>query len=150
MDFEMIINLVFVALIPALVVLTNIFTNIVKGFGAPFADHAAVVAPIVAELLTLLATIAYLDITGTAMTWYWIAGGIAVGGIVAYVAMNGYDGLYEDLLKHLHGLAGKSSGNVYDRRPQISARRRASKLRNLSADVPRCRSSCQGDRDGAR
>jgi hypothetical protein len=54
----------------------------------------------------------YLDITGTAMTWYWIAGGIAVGGIVAYVAMNGYDGLYEDLLKHLHGLAGKSSGNV--------------------------------------
>ena len=48
MDFEMIINLVFVALIPALVVLTNIFTNIVKGFGAPFADHAAVVAPIVA------------------------------------------------------------------------------------------------------
>ena len=106
MDFEMIINLVFVALIPALVVLTNIFTNIVKGFGAPFADHAAVVAPIVAELLTLLATIAYLDITGTAMTWYWIAGGIAVGGIV------GYDGLYEDLLKHLHGLAGKSSGNV--------------------------------------
>lgn len=92
--------------------LTNIFTNIVKGFGAPFADHAAVVAPIVAELLTLLATIAYLDITGTAMTWYWIAGGIAVGGIVAYVAMNGYDGLYEDLLKHLHGLAGKSSGNV--------------------------------------
>ena len=112
MDFEMIINLVFVALIPALVVLTNIFTNIVKGFGAPVADHAAVVAPIVAELLTLLATIAYLDITGTAMTWYWIAGGIAVGGIVAYVAMNGYDGLYEDLLKHLHGLAGKSSGNV--------------------------------------
>lgn len=46
------------------------------------------------------------------VTPYWIAGGIAVGGIVAYVAMNGYDGLYEDLLKHLHGLAGKSSGNV--------------------------------------
>lgn len=59
-----------------------------------------------------LNTSRYLDITGTAMTWYWIAGGIAVGGIVAYVAMNGYDGLYEDLLKHLHGLAGKSSGNV--------------------------------------
>mgnify|MGYP000827202149 CR=1 FL=1 len=54
----------------------------------------------------------YLDITGTAMTWYWIAGGVAIGGIVAYVAMNGYDGLYEDLLKHLHGLAGKSRDNV--------------------------------------
>ena len=108
MDFNMIINLIFVALIPALVVLTNIFTNIVKGFGSVFAYHAAVVAPVVAELLTLLATIAYLDITGTAMTWYWIA----VGGIVAYVAMNGYDGLYEDLLKHLHGLVGTSGDNV--------------------------------------
>lgn len=41
------------------------------------------------------------------MTWYWIAGGAAIGGVVAYVAMNGYDGLYEDLLKYLHGLVGK-------------------------------------------
>ncbi len=107
MNFEMLLNMVFVLLIPALVVLTNIFTNIFKGFGKFFADRAAVVAPIVAEILTLLATVAYLDITGTAMTWYWIAGGAAIGGVVAYVAMNGYDGLYEDLLKYLHGLVGK-------------------------------------------
>lgn len=92
--------------LPLLVALTNMLTNVFKGLCAVFADHAKVVAPIVAELLTLMATAAYLEIFSVASTWYWYAGGAVSGLVVAYVAMNGYDGLYEDLIKHLKGLAG--------------------------------------------
>lgn len=97
--------------LPLLVALTNMLTNVFKGLCAVFADHAKIVAPIVAELLTLMATAAYLEIYSVASTWYWYAGGAVAGLVVAYVAMNGYDGLYEDLIKHLKGLAGGANGN---------------------------------------
>lgn len=97
--------------LPLLVALTNMLTNVFKGLCAIFADHAKVIAPIVAELLTLMATAAYLEIFSVAATWYWYAGGAVAGLVVAYVAMNGYDGLYEDLIKHLKGLAGGANGN---------------------------------------
>ena len=92
--------------LPLLVVLTNMLTNVIKGLNGLFADHAKIIAPLAAEILTLLATAAYLQIYNVAATWYWYAGGVVAGGVVAYVAMNGYDGLYEDLIKHLKGLAG--------------------------------------------
>ena len=92
--------------LPLLVALTNMLTNVFKGLCAVFAYHAKVVAPIVAEILTLMATAAYLEIFSVPSTWYWYAGGAVAGLVVAYVAMNGYDGLYEDLIKHLKGLAG--------------------------------------------
>lgn len=92
--------------LPLLVALTNMLTNVIKGLCTVFADHAKLVAPLVAEALTLAATAAYLEIFSVAATWYWFAGGAVAGLVVAYVAMNGYDGLYEDLIKHLKGLAG--------------------------------------------
>lgn len=92
--------------LPVLVVLTNMVTNVIKGLCEIFADHAKIVAPVVAELLTMLATAAYLEIFSVAATWYWYAGGAIAGAVVAYVAMNGYDGLYEDLIKHMKGLGG--------------------------------------------
>lgn len=92
--------------LPLLVALTNMLTNVIKGLCAVFSDHAKLVAPVVAEVLTLAATAAYLEIFRVAATWYWFAGGAVAGLVVAYVAMNGYDGLYEDLIKHLKGLAG--------------------------------------------
>ena len=92
--------------LPLLVVLTNMLTNVFKGLCAVFADHAKLIAPLVAELLTLAATAAYLEIFSVAATWYWYAGGAVAGLVVAYVAMNGYDGLYEDLIKHMKGIAG--------------------------------------------
>ena len=94
--------------LPLLVALTNMLTNVFKGLCAVFAGHAKLIAPLVAELLTLMATTAYLEIFSVAATWYWYAGGAVAGLVVAYVAMNGYDGLYEDLVKHLKGLAGGS------------------------------------------
>ena len=97
--------------LPLLVALTNMLTNVIKGLCTVFADHAKLIAPLVAELLTLLATAAYLEIFNVAATWYWYAGGAVAGLVVAYVAMNGYDGLYEDLIMHLKGLAGGGDGN---------------------------------------
>ena len=92
-------------ILPLLVVLTNMLTNVIKGLCKVFADHARL---IVAIALTLAATAAYLQIFSIQSTWYWYAGGAVAGLVVAYIAMNGYDGLYEDLIKHLKGLAGKN------------------------------------------
>ena len=97
--------------LPLLVALTNMLTTVIKGLCAAFATHAKLIAPVVALTLTLLATAAYLQIFSVAATWYWYAGGAVAGLVVAYVAMNGYDGLYEDLIKHLKGLAGVGNGN---------------------------------------
>lgn len=94
-------------ILPLLVALTNMLTNVIKGLCGVFADHAKLIAPVVALALTLAATAAYLQIFSIQATWYWYAGGAVAGLVVAYVAMNGYDGLYEDLIKHLKGLAGK-------------------------------------------
>ena len=97
--------------LPLLVALTNMLTNVIKGLCEAFATHAKLIAPLVAVTLTLLATAAYLQVFSVAATWYWFAGGAVAGLVVAYVAMNGYDGLYEDLIKHLKGLAGGGDGN---------------------------------------
>lgn len=97
--------------LPLLVALTNMLTNVIKGLCAVFADHAKLIAPLVALTLTMLATAAYLEIFSVAATWYWYAGGAVAGLVVAYVAMNGYDGMYEDLIKQLKGLAGGGHGN---------------------------------------
>ncbi|WP_298016596.1 hypothetical protein [uncultured Dysosmobacter sp.] len=95
--------------LPLLVALTNMLTNVIKGLCGVFADHAKLIAPVVAVALTLAATAAYLEIFSVTATWYWYASGAVAGLVVAYVAMNGYDGLYEDLIKHLKGLAGGSN-----------------------------------------
>lgn len=97
--------------LPLLVALTNMLTNVIKGLCEAFATHAKLIAPLVALTLTLLATAAYLEIFSVAATWYWYAGGVVAGLVVAYVAMNGYDGMYEDLIKQLKGLAGGVHGD---------------------------------------
>lgn len=97
--------------LPLLVALTNMLTNVIKGLCETFATHAKLIAPVVAEVLALLATAAYLEIFSVAATWYWYAGGAVAGMVVAYVAMNGYDGLYEDLIKHLKGFPGGTGVN---------------------------------------
>ena len=105
-------NIVMILMVlPLLVALTNMLTNVIKGLCEAFATHAKLIAPLVAVVLTLLATAAYLQVFSVAATWYWFAGGAVAGLVVAYVAMNGYDGLYEDLIKHLKGLAGGSHDN---------------------------------------
>ena len=109
---EVHMNIVTILMVlPLLVALTNMITNVIKGLCEAFATHAKIIAPLVAVALSMLATAAYLDIFSVASTWYWYAGGAVAGLVVAYVAMNGYDGMYEDLIKQLKGLAGGVHGN---------------------------------------
>ena len=80
------------------------FTTRLTVFSLPGMGVADIMIKSLAVTLTLLATAAYLEILSVQATWYWYAGGIIAGMVVAYVATNGYDGLYEDLIKHLKGL----------------------------------------------
>ena len=55
--------------LPLLVALTNMVTNVIKGLCEAFATHAKLIAPVVAVALTLLATAAYLQIFSVASTF---------------------------------------------------------------------------------
>ena len=93
-----------------LVILTNMLTNIVKGWGGIFGKRPEIVAIVVAEVLAMATTAAYIQNMSVAATWYHYAGGLIAGAVVGYVAMYGYDSLYEDLVANLKGL--KKGGSV--------------------------------------
>ena len=52
---------------------------------------------IVAMVVTLLAFLAVCEIMGWAVTWYMVAGAVALGVFVCYAAMFGFDKLREAL-----------------------------------------------------
>lgn len=56
-----------------------------------------VMAIIVAMVVTLLAFFAVCEIMGWAVTWYMVAGAVALGVFVCYAAMFGFDKLREAL-----------------------------------------------------
>ena len=56
-----------------------------------------VLAFIVAMVVTLLAFFAVCEIMGWAVTWYMVAGAVALGLFVSYAAMFGFDKLREAL-----------------------------------------------------
>lgn len=56
-----------------------------------------VLAFIVAMVVTLLAFFAVCEIMGWAVTWYMVAGAVAMGVFVCYAAMFGFDKLREAL-----------------------------------------------------
>ena len=56
-----------------------------------------VLAFIVAMVVTLLAFLAVCEIMGWAVTWYMVAGVVALGVFVCYAAMFGFDKLREAL-----------------------------------------------------
>lgn len=56
-----------------------------------------VLAFIVAMVMTLLAFFAVCEIMGWAVTWYMVAGAVALGVFVCYAAMFGFDKLREAL-----------------------------------------------------
>lgn len=56
-----------------------------------------VLAFIVAIVVTLLAFFAVCEIMGWAVTWYMVAGAVALGVFVCYAAMFGFDKLREAL-----------------------------------------------------
>ena len=79
-----------------LTVVTNIIVEVIKGLSG---DRIAanILAVVVALIVTLAAFFAFCSIKGIAVTWYMVAGAVALGLFVAYAAMFGYDKLREAL-----------------------------------------------------
>lgn len=83
-----------------LVILTNAFTELIKGMFPKF--PAQITATIIALLLTIFAVTAYLSVTKTPAHWYIIVGSVVAGFFVSYTAQFGYDKLRE-ILKLIGG-----------------------------------------------
>jgi len=79
-----------------LTVATNIIVQVLKKLTWGKIP-ANVLAFIVAMVVTLLAFFAVCEIMGWAVTWYMVAGAVALGVFVCYAAMFGFDKLREAL-----------------------------------------------------
>lgn len=86
--------ILFAALI--LTVTTNIIVQVLKKLTWEKIP-TNVLAFIVAMVVTLLAFFAVCQIMGWAVTWYMVAGAVALGVFVCYAAMFGFDKLREAL-----------------------------------------------------
>lgn len=87
---------ILITAIGILVALTNVIVQVVKK--ATWEKLPTnVVALLVAVALTVVAGLAYCQITATALTWYIIAGLFVAGFLVAYAAMFGFDKLRETM-----------------------------------------------------
>ena len=79
-----------------LMVITNIIVQVLKKLTWGKIP-TNVLAFIVAMVVTLLAFFAVCQIMGWAVTWYMVAGAVALGVFVCYAAMFGFDKLREAL-----------------------------------------------------
>lgn len=79
-----------------LTVATNIIVQVLKKLTREKIP-TNVLAFIVAMVVTLLAFFAVCEIMGWAVTWYMVAGAVALGVFVCYAAMFGFDKLREAL-----------------------------------------------------
>lgn len=100
MDISVLTNF-FTALmmvIGVLVVLTNIIVEVVKKLtGDKLPTN--ILAILVALVLTVVAFFAWASYSGIAVMWYYVAGAVILGCLVAYAAMFGFDKLKEALAK---------------------------------------------------
>lgn len=83
-----------VTLIGILVALTNVITEVVKKLTWDKMP-TNVLAVYVGELLTLTSGLAYFQIKGIDVVWYYVVALVVIGFMVAYAAMFGFDKLKE-------------------------------------------------------
>ena len=83
-----------VTLIGILVALTNVITEVVKKLTWDKMP-TNVLAVAVGELLTLTSGLAYFQIKGIDVVWYYVVALVVIGFMVAYAAMFGFDKLKE-------------------------------------------------------
>lgn len=84
--------------IGALVVLTNIIVEVLKNFTWEKIP-TNILAILVALALTITAFYAWAAWSGITVVWYYVAGAVVLGFLVAYAAMFGFDKLREALGK---------------------------------------------------
>ncbi|MEA5073110.1 MAG: hypothetical protein VB030_02950 [Eubacterium aggregans] len=87
------------AIIAALVVLTNIITQVIKQVYTAEGVPAQIVVAVVAIVLTVVTMVVVLIILKQVVFWYYYPVAIIVGLMVAYGAMFGYDNLYHEIAK---------------------------------------------------
>lgn len=83
-----------VTLIGILVALTNVITEVVKKLTWDKMP-TNVLAVSVGELLTLTSGLAYFQVNGIEVVWYYVVALVVIGFMVAYAAMFGFDKLKE-------------------------------------------------------
>ena len=83
-----------VTLIGMLVALTNVITEVVKKLTWDKMP-TNVLAVVVGELLTLAGGLAYFQVNGIEVVWYYVVALVVIGFMVAYAAMFGFDKLKE-------------------------------------------------------
>lgn len=84
------------AIVGALVAVTNIITEVLKKLTWDKIPTNILVV-IISEVLTLGSGMAFAQIKGLTVPWYYVAAAVVVGFFVAYAAMFGYDKLKEVL-----------------------------------------------------
>ena len=87
---------VLVTIIGALVALTNIVVEVIKKVTWDKLP-TNIVATVVAEVLTIVAFLAYASYSNMQVVWYSVVSAVIVGILVAYAAMFGFDKLKEIL-----------------------------------------------------
>lgn len=87
------------AIIGALVALTNITVQVIKQAIPNSKFPTNFVAVVVALVFTVVAYFAWAAWSGTIVVWYHVVSAVVIGILVAYAAMFGYDKLCEALAK---------------------------------------------------
>ena len=89
------------AVIGALVVVVNVLTQVLKQI---LPTPARIICVVLSVVLTVAAFVAWMEISGTGITWYGMVGAIVAGFFVAYGAMFGYDNLYQQIADVFKGI----------------------------------------------
>lgn len=89
-------NINIMSIIFGLMIVTNIFTEVIKKLTWDKVPTNLLVV-IVAEALTLASGAAYAQIQSIAIVWYYVVGAVVLGIFVAYAAMFGFDKLRQTL-----------------------------------------------------
>lgn len=83
-----------ITIIGVLVALTNVITEVVKKLTWDKMP-TNVLAVVVGELLTLASGLAYFQVNGIEVVWYYVVALVVIGFMVSYAAMFGFDKLKE-------------------------------------------------------
>ena len=83
-----------ITIIGVLVALTNVITEVVKKLTWDKMP-TNVLAVAVGELLILTSGLAYFQVNGIEVVWYYVVALVVIGFMVAYAAMFGFDKLKE-------------------------------------------------------
>lgn len=89
---------IFMAIIGALVCVTNILTEVMKQFSEKYIPTNIIVL-VISMALTLIAFFAYCQYMSIVVMWYMVVGAIIAGFFVAFAAMFGFDKLKETITK---------------------------------------------------